>query len=238
MHRSTLRLCAIDLQGRPIATLSRTLPYANANAYYQRMGSAINDFAAETEKAHGPVLGVSFAIPGAISADGTVITFNDSTGATGVTIDTIAQSVRYPRQLIREAAAIAMTETLHDTAISDAICLYLNRRPSGALIMNGRLHRGPNLCDGAIEHMTLIPGGKPCHCGRRGCMAAYCSPENLPEDYESIPGFFSVYNALGVMGVGTTSTLPLTLCAVRRASAMAGSGISSASAAPMTPRAL
>lgn len=40
--------------------------------------------------------------------------------------------------------------------------------------------------------MTLIPGGKPCHCGRRGCMAAYCSPENLPEDYESIPGFFSV----------------------------------------------
>lgn len=192
MHRSTLRLCAIDLQGRPIATLSRTLPYANANAYYQRMGSAINDFAAETEKAHGPVLGVSFAIPGAISADGTVITFNDSTGATGVTIDTIAQSVRYPRQLIREAAAIAMTETLHDTAISDAICLYLNRRPSGALIMNGRLHRGPNLCDGAIEHMTLIPGGKPCHCGRRGCMAAYCSPENLPEDYESIPGFFSV----------------------------------------------
>ena len=192
MHRNTLRLCAIDLQGRPIATLSRTLPYANTNAYYQRMGSAINDFAAETEKAHGPVLGVSFAIPGAISADGTVITFNDSTGATGVTIDTIAQSVRYPRQLIREAAAIAMTETLHDTAISDAICLYLNRRPSGALIMNGRLHRGPNLCDGAIEHMTLVPGGKPCHCGRRGCMAAYCSPENLPEDYESIPGFFSV----------------------------------------------
>ena len=108
MHRNTLRLCAIDLQGRPIATLSRTLPYANTNAYYQRMGSAINDFAAETEKAHGPVLGVSFAIPGAISADGTVITFNDSTGATGVTIDTIAQSVRYPRQLIREAAAIAM----------------------------------------------------------------------------------------------------------------------------------
>lgn len=54
MHRNTLRLCAIDLQGRPIATLSRTLPYANTNAYYQRMGSAINDFAAETEKAHGP----------------------------------------------------------------------------------------------------------------------------------------------------------------------------------------
>ena len=47
MHRNTLRLCAIDLQGRPIATLSRTLPYANTNAYYQRMGSAINDFAAE-----------------------------------------------------------------------------------------------------------------------------------------------------------------------------------------------
>ena len=192
MHRNTLRLCAIDLQGRPIATLSRTLPYANTNAYYQRMGSAINDFAAETEKAHGPVLGVSFAIPGAISADGAVITFNDSTGATGVTIDTIAQSVRYPRQLIREAAAIAMTETLHDTAISDAICLYLNRRPSGALIMNGRLHRGPNLCDGAIEHMTLVPGGRECYCGQRGCMDTYCSPETLPEDYESIPGFFSV----------------------------------------------
>lgn len=40
--------------------------------------------------------------------------------------------------------------------------------------------------------MTLVPGGRECYCGQRGCMDTYCSPETLPEDYESIPGFFSV----------------------------------------------
>ena len=60
------------------------------------------------------------------------------------------------------------------------------------MIAHGTLYQGPNLSNGTVEHMCLVPGGKPCYCGQRGCMDPYCSPEALLEDGEGMPGFFSV----------------------------------------------
>ena len=78
-----------------------------------------------------------------------------------------------------------------DSTLTDAVCVYLNatrQKRQGRRFAVSR----PDECNGAIEHMTLVPGGRECYCGQRGCMDTYCSPETLPEDYESIPGFFSV----------------------------------------------
>ena len=192
MRSNELRLCAINLYGNVIEKRNDALPYRNTNVYYQRIGGIINNFAADVEKKHGKVLGVSFAIQGILSPDATTIIFGTIMGNTGLTLETISQSVHYPCMMIHDSDASAMAELWFDSTLTDAVCVYLERRPGGAVIAGGKLYQGPNQCNGAIEHMTLIPGGKPCHCGRRGCMAAYCSPENLPEDYESIPGFFSV----------------------------------------------
>ena len=113
-------------------------------------------------------------------------------GNTGLTLNTISQSVHFPCMMIHDSDASAMAELWFDTTLTDAVCVYLERRPGGAVIVGGKLHQGPNQCNGAIEHMTLVPGGRECYCGQRGCMDTYCSTETLPEDYESIPGFFSV----------------------------------------------
>ena len=85
-----------------------------------------------------------------------------------------------------------MAELWFDHNLKDAVCIYLERRPGGAVIVDGSLYQGPNQCNGSIEHMTLIPGGNTCYCGQQGCMDTYCSPETLMEDGESLPGFFSV----------------------------------------------
>ncbi len=163
MRSNELRLCAINLYGNVIEKRNDALPYRNTNVYYQRIGGIINNFAADVEKKHGKVLGVSFS-----------------------------QSVHYPCMMIHDSDASAMAELWFDSTLTDAVCVYLERRPGGAVIVGGKLYQGPNQCNGAIEHMTLVPGGRECYCGQRGCMDTYCSPETLPEDYESIPGFFSV----------------------------------------------
>lgn len=193
MRHNELRLCAVDLNGDTIAQSNRMIPYRNTNAYYQRIGNIIDLFAAEVaEKHQGKILGVSFATRGVVSADGSTITFGTLMRNTGLTVDTIGQSIHHPTMMIHESDAAAMTELWFDKSITDAVCIYLERRPSGAVIIGGRLNQGPNRCNGAIEHMTLVPDGRKCYCGRHGCMDVYCSPEALTEDYESIPGFFSV----------------------------------------------
>ena len=192
MRSNSLNLCAIDLHGNVIARHHVGLPYRNTDAYYQKIGGIINDFAAKTERGGSDVLGVAFAIQGIVSADGTTISFGSIMGNTGVKLGTIAQNVRYPSIMIHDSDASAMAELWLDHALSDAVCVYLEMRPGGAVIIDGRLYQGPNLRNGVIEHMTLVPGGNKCYCGQYGCLDTYCSPETLLEDGESLSGFFSV----------------------------------------------
>ncbi|MBM6746199.1 ROK family transcriptional regulator [Bifidobacterium ruminantium] len=192
MRANRLNLCAIDLHGHVIARHHAALPYRNTDAYYQKIGGIINDFAAKVERGGSGILGVAFAIQGIVSADGTTISFGSIMGNTGVKLGTIAQNVRYPSIMIHDSDASAMTELWLDHALSDAVCVYLEMRPGGAVIIDGQLYQGPNLRNGVIEHMTLVPGGNKCYCGQYGCMDTYCSPETLLEDGESLSGFFSV----------------------------------------------
>ncbi|MCH4209018.1 ROK family protein [Bifidobacterium sp.] len=187
-----LTICAVDLYGAVIANIRRSLPYTNVNAYYQRLGGIVNGFAADVEKAGSAILGVAFSMQGILSADGSTVSSGTVMDNTGLTLGTVSQSVRYPCIMIHDSDASAMAELWFDPTISDALCLYLERRPGGAVIVNGRLYPGPNQHNGAIEHMTLVPGGRLCYCGQHGCMDAYCSIETLPEEHESILGFFSV----------------------------------------------
>ena len=46
------------------------------------------------------------------------------------------------------------------------------------MITGGRLHHG----SGIVEHMTLVPDGKPCYCGKNGCVEAYCSANSLRQE--------------------------------------------------------
>ena len=192
MRSDGVHIRAVDLNGEIVDATDLTLPYRNDDPYYQRMGDVINGFATRQRSRGSQVLGVSFAVQGIVSANGNTIAFGKIMGNTGLTIDRIAQAIGHPAMMIRDADASAMAELWADPTIADAVCVYLERRPGGAVIINGRLHQGPNQCNGTIEHMVLVPGGRRCYCGGRGCMDAYCSLETLPEDYESIPGFFSV----------------------------------------------
>lgn len=192
MRPNDLNLRAVDLHGNVIAKQRITLHYQNTDAYYRRIGDIISAFAMKTERNGTSVLGVAFTIQGIVSADGTTISFGNIMNNTGLKLETIAQNVHIPCIMIHDSDASAMTELWLDHTLNDAVCVYLEMRPGGAVIVDGQLYQGPNLRNGVIEHMTLVPGGNECYCGQRGCMDTYCSPEALMEDGESLSGFFSV----------------------------------------------
>ncbi len=192
MRPNDLNLRAVDLHGNVIAKQRITLHYQNTDAYYRRIGDIISAFAMKTERNGTSVLGVAFTIQGIVSADGTTISFGNIMNNTGLKLETIAQNIHIPCIMIHDSDASAMTELWLDHTLKDAVCVYLEMRPGGAVIVDGRLYQGPNLRNGVIEHMTLVPGGNECYCGQRGCMDTYCSPEALMEDGESLSGFFSV----------------------------------------------
>lgn len=188
MRTTELTMVAVDLQGHTVSSRTRTLLYRNTDSYYQRMGEAVTEFAHSLTQDGAQVLGVAFAVVGTMSADGQSVV----NGGETITLNAVSQAIALPTLMIRNAQARTMTELWLDPTLTDAVAIYLDRHPSGAVIANGELYQGPTLGNGGIGHMTLVPGGTPCYCGHLGCMSAYCSPETLTEDGESLPGFFSV----------------------------------------------
>ncbi len=59
------------------------------------------------------------------------------------------------------------------------VMLTLGTGIGGALLVDGRLHRGHNGMAGEFGHMQVVPDGRECECGRRGCWEQYCSGRAL-----------------------------------------------------------
>jgi glucokinase len=49
----------------------------------------------------------------------------------------------------------------------------------GAVMLEGRVHRGRNGMAGEFGHMQVVPDGLPCECGGRGCWEQYSSGNAL-----------------------------------------------------------
>lgn len=45
----------------------------------------------------------------------------------------------------------------------------------GALMIDGEMYRGAYGTAPEFGHLTVVPGGRACPCGRRGCLERYCS---------------------------------------------------------------
>ena len=63
--------------------------------------------------------------------------------------------------------------------VLDAVMITLGTGIGGGLMLRGALHRGANGMAGEFGHMQVVPDGRECQCGRRGCWEQYCSGRAL-----------------------------------------------------------
>jgi len=62
---------------------------------------------------------------------------------------------------------------------SDVIVVGVGTGIAGGLVMFGRIYRGKWGTAGEWGHLRLVPDGRPCGCGRRGCWEQYASGNAL-----------------------------------------------------------
>ncbi|GAB2484864.1 ROK family glucokinase [Nocardiopsis aegyptia] len=59
--------------------------------------------------------------------------------------------------------------------VGNVVVVNLGTGIGGAVVLDGRLHRGRYGLAGEFGHMTVVPGGHRCECGNRGCWEQYAS---------------------------------------------------------------
>ena len=126
-------------------------------------------------------IGIGFGGP-VDHAQGTILTSHHVAGWSGFPLrQTLTERFGVPVVLDNDANAGALGEARfgvgHD--FSDFLYVNIGAGIGGGIIVRNRLLRGAHGLAGEIGHMTVVPGGAPCDCGKRGCLEAYASGRSL-----------------------------------------------------------
>jgi glucokinase len=66
--------------------------------------------------------------------------------------------------------------------VSDSLLVTVGTGVGGGIVLNGELHRGAFGVAAEIGHMRVVPDGRLCGCGNRGCWEQYASGKALVRD--------------------------------------------------------
>lgn len=105
-------------------------------------------------------------------------------GWTDVPIASIVAEHYGVRALVENDATLGMLgEHTFGAARGARTALYLtvSTGVGGGAVVHGRLHAGATGNGGEFGHITVRPGGRPCSCGRSGCLEAYVSGTSIAE---------------------------------------------------------
>ena len=98
------------------------------------------------------------------------------------------QQLNVPIILTNDAKAAALGEMHFGGAkkIKDFIFITLGTGLGCGIVVNGQLVYGHTGFAGEVGHTTIVPHGRQCGCGRRGCLEQYCSATGIVKTYFEI----------------------------------------------------
>lgn len=123
---------------------------------------------------------VGIGSPGLIdSVTGKVCYSNNIRWSDAPLRDDIGRELGLPALIANDAKCAALGEALYGAGKGHrrVAMLTIGTGVGGGFVCDGRLENGSLYADaaGIFGHMTLYPEGRPCNCGRKGCLEAYCS---------------------------------------------------------------
>lgn len=112
----------------------------------------------------------------------------------------ISDRVGVPAVLGNDANAAALGEWRYGAGkgFNDLLVVTLGTGVGSGFIVNGQLVLGAHGNAGELGHMTLVMDGRPCTCGRSGCLEAYVSIRGMRQTYVELDGDLDVLKVEGV----------------------------------------
>lgn len=157
-------------------------PYKKDEEYLQavnkRLNKFLDDYIKENSVNKEDVLGIGISFPGIVDLKKKMITNSHILEVEELSFSEVERFFDYPCVFLNDANAGAYAEGMQ-TEEKDFFYLSLSNSVGGALYINGDLTYGQKFRCGEVGHMTIVPNGTKCYCGKKGCLDSYCSAKNL-----------------------------------------------------------
>ena len=179
IRKEYVHMVAIDLYGEILKEQDFPIPFSNSDYYCAQLCNLIQGLIIDLHVRPEELEGIGFAIQGLTDPATQTVFFGRILDADGFSVENLQKYLAFPCHLQHDTEAAAQYAIWKGALSQDLLYLVLNPYVGGSVAISGELHSGPCLASGLIEHMVLVPGGRQCYCGKRGCVDAYCSSNQL-----------------------------------------------------------
>ena len=169
----------VDSKGEIIATTSiKTQAYPSVDQYIMESVKVIKQIA-EQVGGMEKIRAMGIGAPCGNYYKGTIEHAANLVWAKGIVplANMFVNELGIPVVVTNDAKAAAMGEMKYGGAVgmTNFVELTLGTGVGSGIVANGQLIYGFDGFAGELGHMIVEPNGRPCGCGRKGCLETYCS---------------------------------------------------------------
>ncbi len=125
------------------------------------------------------ILGIGVGLPGPVDTQKGVVPRSPHLGGwKGFPLQKwLSKKMGLPVFVANDANAAAIGEKIFGQGrkAKNFIYMTVSTGIGGGLVVNGELVEGASFVAGEVGHMTVVPKGEACKCGKLGCLEAYAS---------------------------------------------------------------
>ncbi|MFC4943454.1 ROK family glucokinase [Pseudonocardia sp. GCM10023141] len=169
---TSVRAGVVDKEGVVIDTARTPTPRSDA-----ALEAAVARVVRELAGRHA-IGAVGLALAGFITPDRRGVRFAPHLSWRDAPVaDRIAERIGLPVVLEHDANAAALAERHFGAASGPGTVVFIAMGTGigSALLVDGELYRGAFGVAPELGHLRVVPDGRPCPCGKRGCWERYCS---------------------------------------------------------------
>ena len=161
---------------------STRLPSTGARetaAFVDRITTALEALLASQGMRLAQVVQIGVGIPGTVDTQHGIVLFSSNLfGDQPVPLgEAFAQRLGRPVTVVQDSWAAAWAEQCFGAGkpYDSHLCLTIGTGIGCGVILHRRVYAGPMHAAGELGHMPIVWQGRPCSCGKKGCLETYAS---------------------------------------------------------------
>jgi glucokinase len=186
---TTTKIGLVDKVGKILGEVSVPTPVNTSGvrpeAFVQQLHDAVVQLQSEVKEAH-TILAIGIGAPNASYYSGAIeyaanLPWQHEVAPIAQLFEKYFPNI--PIKLTNDANAAALGEMLYGGArgMKDFIVVTLGTGFGSGIVCNGQLLYGSDGFAGELGHTTVIPNGRACGCGRKGCLETYVSATGIKQ---------------------------------------------------------
>ena len=170
----------VDEHGKVLATARRESPATDTDAIERNVEDLVSELRADHD-----VVAVGVGAAGFVDSKRATVLFAPNLAWRDEPLRSdLEKRINLPVVIENDANAAAWGEFIFGAGedVEDSLLVTVGTGVGGGIVLNGQLHRGAFGVAAEIGHMRVVPDGRICGCGNRGCWEQYASGTALVRD--------------------------------------------------------